>query len=797
MKPLIYLTLVWCQFVWAIDSQPLNKNQSIEFPAIVRIYFQDKDALQQLDALSDVWSVNKQQNFATVYIENQNIYQQLHNLGMPMYVDHKRQAQHNDDLLKFAKSNLINSSMGTGIPGFACYSTVEETFQRMDQLAINHPELTEVLDIGDSWEKTINGAQGHDIRILKITNENLTADKPILFLASAIHAREYATAELNTRFAEYLLSEYSHNADVTWILDNHEIHLLLQTNPDGRKQAETGVLWRKNTNQDYCSSTSSARGADLNRNYSFEWAAGNDECGNTYGGSSAESEPELDAQMSYIRAIFEDHRGPGVNDPVADDTPGIFVDIHSYSELVLYPWGYTDLASPNETQFQALGKRTAFFNDYLPEAASDLYPVNGASIDTTYGELGIASLVFELGTSFFQDCDTFENTVLPDNLAALMYLARVAQAPYKQPLGPDIENLIIAPNVITPGTDIQIMGTANDDRYSQANGTQATEAVQSAKVYINELPITALSGTALSPSDGVFDQVAENFTGQISTTGFNAGQNLIYVQANDGIQAGATYAEFVDVVEPKEVAYLSGQITDAISGQAIEGSLLRINQSNALSLADGSYSQWVQPGQADLVISADNYINQTITKLDLVTGAQLIQNVQLQPICEIFNDDIEQGDAGWTAASPWAISTEESYSLTSAWSDSPGGEYDNNLNIALTSPAISIDGADTLTVSYMSLCDTEATYDFGHFEVQFDGGVWQQISACDNQNNWQQESEALTPTPGATELKVRFRLTTDTTVTRDGWYIDDLQVKATGPVCAAQNNDIIFSHGFD
>jgi hypothetical protein len=58
---------------------------------------------------------------------------------------------------------------------------------------------------------------------------------------------------------------------VTWLLDHHEVHLMLQSNPDGRKQAETGLLWRKNVNNDYCSNSDS-RGADLNRNFDFEWS---------------------------------------------------------------------------------------------------------------------------------------------------------------------------------------------------------------------------------------------------------------------------------------------------------------------------------------------------------------------------------------------------------------------------------------------------------------------------------------------------------------------------------------------
>ena len=86
-----------------------------------------------------------------------------------------------------------------------------------------------------------------------------------------MHAREYAPAELTTRFAEYLVDNYDIDADATWLLDHHEVHLMLMPNPDGRKKAETGLSWRKNTNTAYCSPTSNNRGADLNRNAEFEW----------------------------------------------------------------------------------------------------------------------------------------------------------------------------------------------------------------------------------------------------------------------------------------------------------------------------------------------------------------------------------------------------------------------------------------------------------------------------------------------------------------------------------------------
>ena len=80
------------------------------------------------------------------------------------------------------------------------------------------------------------------MKVLKLTNSAVPGPKPKFFITAAIHAREYTTAELVTRFAESLVNGYGTDADATWILDNHEIHIMLHTNPDGRKQAETGSI---------------------------------------------------------------------------------------------------------------------------------------------------------------------------------------------------------------------------------------------------------------------------------------------------------------------------------------------------------------------------------------------------------------------------------------------------------------------------------------------------------------------------------------------------------------------------
>ena len=146
------------------------------------------------------------------------------------------------------------------------------------------------------------------MRVLILTNANVSGPKPKMFVTSSIHAREYTPAELVTRFAESLISNYGVTADATWLLDHHEVHLMLQANPDGRKHAEAGLLWRKNVNENYCGVTSDSRGADLNRNFDFMWdccdGSSDDQCSNTYHGAFAASEPEVQAVQNYMRSIF-------------------------------------------------------------------------------------------------------------------------------------------------------------------------------------------------------------------------------------------------------------------------------------------------------------------------------------------------------------------------------------------------------------------------------------------------------------------------------------------------------------
>lgn len=451
-------------------------------------------------------------------------------------------------ILGRSAAGAAESADAESIPNYACYETVEETFAAAEGFTRTYPQLAAWIDAGDSWQKA-NGSGGYDMMVLKLTNKATggvgSQPKPALFITSAIHAREYTTAPLALAFARQLLEGYGRDADATWILDHHEIHLMLQTNPDGRKIAERGISKRKNHDTRFCTNMGQTyTGVDLNRNFAFGWNSTNGKgssgqaCQETYRGPSAGSEPEVDAVQSYARSLWADRRGPLKTDAAPADTSGIHIDLHSYSQLVLWPWGDVKTPAPNGTAMQTLGRKFAYFNGYSPQQSIGLYPTDGTSDGATYGELGVAAYTFELGTSFFQSCSSYESNIRPQNLAALMYAAKVVRTPYLTPAGPDALTLTLGKNAattgVTAGTRVKLTATADDARFSTKGGAEPTQTIAAAEAYIDTPPwAPGALALPMKASDGAFDSASEKVVTTLRTNGLAAGQHLVYVRARD------------------------------------------------------------------------------------------------------------------------------------------------------------------------------------------------------------------------------------------------------------------------
>jgi carboxypeptidase T len=430
-------------------------------------------------------------------------------------------------------------SLAGGIPGYSCYRTVDETYAAMAQLPITYPNLASWNDIGDTWDKaTAGGKPGDDLRVLVLTNKARSGTKARFFLMGGIHAREYTTAELATRFAEQLVSRYGTDPDVTWLLDYSELHVVVQSNPDGRRVAETGVSKRKNTNTSEGSCSTATYGVDLNRNSSFDWGgagASSSACNDTYRGRSAASEPETKTLENYILSLFPDQRGPASTDPAPADATGLMLSLHSYGGYVLYPWSATTAAPPNATQLRTLGRKFNYFNGYQAcQVSSCLYSASGSTDAFAYGRLGVAAFTFEMGGAFFESCTTFENTIVPKNMPALYYALKAARRPYQVAAGPDSINLALSASTVAQGTPVTLTARADDTRYGTNGGAEGSQAIAAAR-YSIDAP-SWVSGTptfALSAVDGSFNSTAESVQATVFTSGLAPGRHTIFVEGQD------------------------------------------------------------------------------------------------------------------------------------------------------------------------------------------------------------------------------------------------------------------------
>lgn len=519
----------------------------------------------------------------------------------------------------------MSAQLASGIPQYACYETVEETFSEAAQLASTYSNLAQWIDVGDSWQKGA-GNGGFDMSVLKLTNKNVTGDKPVLFVNSAIHAREYATAPLNLSFAKYLLEGYGTDADATWILDHHEVHLMLVTNPDGRKKAETGILWRKNHNEsESCWRNSNLDGVDLNRNFTTTWGtvsggSSGSTCNETYRGDSPGSEPEIKAIESYVRGLWPDGSAPTNSNPAPSSTTGIHIDVHSYGELILWPWGNTDAPAPNAQGLTTLGRKFAGFNDYMPQQAVGLYPTDGTSDNVSYTERGIPAYTFELGTAFFQDCSSYESTIKPKNLEALVYAAKVVGAPYVTPSGPDITAIALSDNAasagVEPGTFVTLTATATDGNYGNRNGTEATQNISEVRYFINKAPWENGATPITIPVSA--NAKTKTVSSSIDTTDWAEGKYTIYVQAKDTTNTwGAVTAEFLkitnDPIEPPTNFFESTE-TAAIPDNSPVGASTSINvtrsgSAGAITVAVDISHTWIGDLKVELIApSGSSYV---------------------------------------------------------------------------------------------------------------------------------------------------------------------------------------------
>jgi len=471
---------------------------------------------------------------------------------------------------------------------FGGYRTVAEHEAHMAAIASARPDLALVVDYGDSWRKVTGRPDGHDLKAICITRRraqdcrlNPNTDKPRFLLIAAIHPRELSTSEMAWRWMDYLVDGYDRDPDVTWLLDHHEMWVVPVANPDGRHLVEQGgsapYLQRKNMNDSLgaCNSPDNSNyafwqpGVDLNRNASFKWGtSGSDTsaCSPVYRGASAASEPEQYYLEALMGQLFHDARGALDTDAAPITTTGAMLTLHSFSDLILLPWGWVQCGgacppwqrAPNDAGLRAFAFRMADFNNYAVGQASELlYPASGTTDDWAYGALGVPSFTFEIGP-FSGACGGFtppyscqDSVFWPLNRGAFVYAAKVARQPYGLSLGPSTVSVTLSSGAVVQGQPVTLTAAVNDDAYGdhpQSVGRPSAQTITAAEAYLGAPAWAGGTPIALAAQDGAFDSPTELATGMLDTTNLSIGRHLVFVRGRNAAGAwGPVTAQWLTV----------------------------------------------------------------------------------------------------------------------------------------------------------------------------------------------------------------------------------------------------------
>jgi carboxypeptidase T len=256
------------------------------------------------------------------------------------------------------------------------YLNPEKIEASLKEFASQYPELTQLKSIGLSL-------QGRNIWAIKISLNPQVRDtkKPVLLFNSMHHAREVMTPEISMDIVDYLLTRYSSDGQVqSWVNEN-EIWVIPMFNVDGNvRMWERDSMWRKNARDNH--------GVDLNRNYPTNWNSCNGSSGmrssQTYRGPNPASEPETQAMMNFVSEI----------------RPVFNISYHSYSELVLYPYGCRPNRTATAAVVESIGREMGRLLNYKPGTPWELlYNADGGDIDWMYEEMQVIPYVLEVNSA--------------------------------------------------------------------------------------------------------------------------------------------------------------------------------------------------------------------------------------------------------------------------------------------------------------------------------------------------------------------------------------------------------------
>jgi carboxypeptidase T len=408
----------------------------------------------------------------------------------------------------------------------AAYHSFPQVEDILSALAATYPAITQLTSLGQSYE-------GRDIWCLEISdNPGVDEGEPGVLFVGLHHAREWPSVEGVLDIANRLTTGYGSDPTITDLVNSRRIWLMPCVNPDGYVYChDQGHDWRKNR---HVFSQFGTVGVDLNRNYD---GSVNGDKGGAWGSAGYGLSTHNPASEAYCGpGPFSELEMQAVRDFCMTHQVTIAITYHTYGRLVLWPWGYTSGATPDNALLasfgQSLANQISHGSDgtYTAMQSALDYATIGEMIDWTYGnafyELGQNTLPYtiEMGASFHPSESQLQTILDANWLGALYALQQAAD------VAGQLTPYVLPPLLTTPGAD--------------ADGDFAVSwQPQNPEAGVDHYELQELTGLTRSTDGAESGSAAWTLQGMsITTTSYHSGSHSFKSPAGDAQIAAMTTA---------------------------------------------------------------------------------------------------------------------------------------------------------------------------------------------------------------------------------------------------------------
>ncbi len=610
-------------------------------------------------------------------------------------------------------------------PTWDCYPTYPQYEAIMQRWANDFPSICRLVQIGTSQNN-------RKLLALEITDNPDTAeDEPEVFYTSTMHGDETTGYVLMLHLIDDLLNGYGNDTALTEMVDSMEIWINPLANPDGTYNGGDSTV--------ASAVRQLANGIDPNRNFR-DPHHGDHPDGNAWA-------PETVAMMDFGTA----HHFV------------VSANFHGGAEVFNYPWDGVSARHADDAWFQDAGNayvaraRSDGWSNYMTSVTSsgitngyDWYEVDGGRQDFMNSWGRCREVTIELSNTKLLGSENLESYWDANRQALLDYLNEALEG---------VRGIVTDATTGDP-LDATVTVVGHD--------TDGSEIVT-------------------DPAVGDYHRVlpAGTYTLRFSAFGYISQEHSVTVPSSGSVRLDVA-------LNPSAHVTVTGRVTTPDSrASGIAGALVEIvgTAFSATTGADGSYSIADVPEDIyTFRVSAPGY--ETL-EMDRDLGASAVQDFSLAPVTVGYESDFEADDGGLSAGGGWEWGTPSgsgnpgAHSGSRVWATSLSGNYSSNadwsLELAVTVPQ------ENPFLTFWHWYEMESGYDGGQVRISTDGGSnWTVISPdggypdsslgySGSSGDWTEARFDLGAYAGQSVL-LQWRLTSDGSVQRLGWYVDDITV---------------------